>query len=88
MIICINEDGDNGIANVNHNVEIVGWGETSSGIKYWIGRNSWGTYWGEGGFFRLGKGRGEAKNLRVEADCQWMVPEWDDLDAMLNGMKY
>eukprot|EP00873_Tetraselmis_striata_P043107 jgi/Tetstr1/463371/TSEL_008293.t1 len=41
--------------DVNHNVEILGWGETKSGVKYWIGRNSWGTYWGEGGFFRIGR---------------------------------
>lgn len=70
---------------VNHNVEILGWGETAAGVKYWIGRNSWGTYWGEGGFFRLGRGYGMDKNLRVERDCQWMVPEWGDLDKMLNG---
>lgn len=31
----------------NHVVTIAGWGETESGEKYWIGRNSWGTYWGE-----------------------------------------
>ena len=70
---------------VNHNVEIIGWGETASGVKYWIGRNSWGTYWGEGGFFRLGRGYGMDKNLRVEQDCQWMVPEWRDLDDVLDG---
>jgi len=70
---------------VNHNVEILGWGETQSGTKYWIGRNSWGTYWGEGGFFRIGRGDGKAKNLRIEADCQWMIPEWEDLDEMLDG---
>lgn len=75
---CINEQ-------VNHNVEILGWGETKSGVKYWIGRNSWGTYWGEGGFFRIGRGGGRDKNLRIEADCQWMVPSWEDLDSMLDG---
>uniref|UniRef100_A0A061QYU2 Cathepsin X n=1 Tax=Tetraselmis sp. GSL018 TaxID=582737 RepID=A0A061QYU2_9CHLO len=70
---------------VNHNVEIIGWGETASGVKYWIGRNSWGTYWGEGGFFRLGRGYGPDRNLRVERDCQWMVPDWEDLDELLDG---
>ena len=73
---------------VNHNVEIIGWGETASGVKYWIGRNSWGTYWGEGGFFRLGRGYGMDKNLRVERDCQWMVPEWGDLDDVLDGTRH
>jgi hypothetical protein len=26
-------------------VEIVGWGETDTGEKWWKIRNSWGTYW-------------------------------------------
>ena len=29
-----------------HAVSIIGWGETSSGKKYWLVRNSWGDYHG------------------------------------------
>ena len=36
-----------------------------------IGRNSWGTYWGEGGWFRIVRG---TDNLGVEDACDWAVP--------------
>lgn len=38
---------------VNHVVLLVGWGTTSSGSTYWICKNSWGSGWGESGFFRI-----------------------------------
>jgi cathepsin X len=40
---------------LDHDVSITGWGE-ENGTKYWIARNSWGSYWGEGGNFRLIRG--------------------------------
>lgn len=40
---------------IDHNVEVVGWG-VEDGIDYWHVRNSWGSYWGELGFFKLAKG--------------------------------
>jgi len=36
-----------------HAIKIIGWGVTDDGIKYWIIANSWGTNWGEKGFFRI-----------------------------------
>jgi len=35
-----------------HAVKIVGWGN-ESGTNYWIVANSWGTGWGENGYFRI-----------------------------------
>ena len=54
-----------------HDVAISGWGE-EGGVPYWIGRNSWGTYWGEGGWFRLQRG---TNNFGVESWCSFGVPK-------------
>lgn len=49
----------------NHIISIVGWGIENS-TEYWIGRNSWGTYWGEDGFFRI---KMHKDNLGIENFC-------------------
>ncbi|XP_076921474.1 vignain-like [Bidens hawaiensis] len=41
-----------------HGMAIVGYNETSEGMKYWIVKNSWGAGWGEGGYIRMQRGPG------------------------------
>lgn len=43
----------------NHAVVAMGWGETQSGEKYWIVKNSWGTNWGDRGYFKIRRGTDE-----------------------------
>jgi len=58
---------------INHIVSVVGWGAENNGSQFWIIRNSWGTPWGEDGFFRIVLGEPNY-NLGIETECGYGVP--------------
>lgn len=57
----------------NHVVQLAGWGASVDGTRYWIVRNSWGTAWGENGWFRVRRDQPAAWDPAAY-DCAWATP--------------
>lgn len=60
----------------SHAISIVGYG-VENGTKYWLVKNSWGSYWGINGYFKIIRG---INNLAIESKCTFVVPTdtWTD----------
>lgn len=56
--------------------------DRATGVRYWVGRNSYGTQWGEGaggGWFRIAE-----HTLNIDTDvCAWAVPSAADVQRAL-----
>ncbi|CAB4056578.1 CTSZ [Lepeophtheirus salmonis] len=71
-----------GDKNLVHDISVVGYG-VESGVKFWRIRNSWGTYWGEKGFFRLVRG---VNNLAIESgNCNWAQPKYPHTNGTIES---
>lgn len=55
-----------------HAIEITGWGE-DNGKPYWQVKNSWGTDWGDNGYFKIVRG---INNCQIEENCMAVVPDY------------
>jgi cathepsin X len=69
-----------GATTLSHYVEVAGYNvDPDTKAKYWIVRNSWGTFWGENGWFRIIRG---ANNLGIESMCSWAKPNLNTLQKV------
>jgi len=68
-------------SDIDHDISVTGWGETPEGLKYWLVRNSWGSYWGDAGWFKIRRGD---DHMSIESNCTWAVPVFDELDRSMH----
>eukprot|EP01083_Nonionella_stella_P038240 104050_1 len=62
--------------SLSHEVAVIGYGtDAVTGIKFWIAMNSWGSAWGEHGYFRIIRG---VNNLAIEEYCSWATVLLED----------
>lgn len=69
--------------NGGHAVKIVGWGDDgvdslgNTEVPYWIIQNSWGTDWGESGFFKFKR---KIPECQLEQNAMGMLPDFPGME--------
>ena len=67
---------------ITHVVTVTGWGvDRASGAPYWVVRNSFGTAWGELGYYRQLMGK-DIYNMESHA-CAWATPARESTDELM-----
>lgn len=71
----------NGPTDVNHAVLAVGYGHDSeSDLDYWLVKNSWGTTWGDKGYFKIERG----VNMCGIAECNAYPASVEEINSIFN----